>query len=328
MQTTENYSPPVATPPAQPGRREHVDEAIARVATSYGNITRARLHNAGLDDSGIHYRVRIGRLYRAHRGVFSVGHLPVSALSQADAAVLAGGRGAALSHSSAATLWSNGRAWPSPLEVTACARHRLPGVTVHHSRSLSERDVTTHWGIRVTTPARTALDLADRLDDTGLARIVNDLRLAHFLHLDDLEALVARSPGRRGVARLRTLAQSPHAPTRSEFEDAFLAFARDYGLPVPEVNQRIAGREVDILFPEHGLIVELDGYLYHSDSAAFERDRDGDADALAAELATVRITWKRLMGAPAREAARLRAILDLRAPTPSRPRRVRRTSRP
>jgi very-short-patch-repair endonuclease len=71
----------------------------------------------------------------------------------------------------------------------------------------------------------------------------------------------------------------------------------------------VAGYEVDALFEAEQLIVELDGWAFHADRDAFERDRDRDADTLAAGCATVRITWERMRRAPAQEAARLQAIL-------------------
>jgi very-short-patch-repair endonuclease len=78
---------------------------------------------------------------------------------------------------------------------------------------------------------------------------------------------------------------------------------------------------VDALFAAEKLIVELDGYEFHSDRAAFESDRDRDADTLAAGFATVRITWYRIHETAVREAARLHRILAGRrtAATSGRP---------
>ena len=89
-----------------------------------------------------------------------------------------------------------------------------------------------------------------------------------------------------------------------------MTFAREYGLPTPVTNTRVLGFEIDALFPEHRLIVELDGWEFHSDRGSFESDRDRDAELLAAGYQTIRITWERLKSQPAREAARLRAILE------------------
>jgi very-short-patch-repair endonuclease len=71
----------------------------------------------------------------------------------------------------------------------------------------------------------------------------------------------------------------------------------------------VCGHEVDALFAAEQLIVELDGWDFHRDRYAFEADRDRDADALAAGLPTVRVTWERMSQTPGKEASRLHAIL-------------------
>lgn len=67
-----------------------------------------------------------------------------------------------------------------------------------------------------------------------------------------------------------------------------------------------------MVFEPEGVIVELDGYDYHRGRRSFEDDRERDAATLAAGYMTIRITWRRLQLAPAREAARLQAILQAR----------------
>jgi very-short-patch-repair endonuclease len=102
---------------------------------------------------------------------------------------------------------------------------------------------------------------------------------------------------------------------RASLEDDFQAFAARYNLPKPLVNTVVNGREVDVLFPEHKVIVEVDGWETHRTRRAFEDDRDRDAEQLMAGFVTVRITSDRMQTAPSREAARLQAILDSRAQT-------------
>ena len=71
-----------------------VDVAIAAIAAKQnGNITRRQLLALGLDDSAIAWRVKMGRLYRVFRGVYSVGRPPVTPHEWASAAVLACGAG-------------------------------------------------------------------------------------------------------------------------------------------------------------------------------------------------------------------------------------------
>jgi len=144
--------------------------------------------------------------------------------------------------------------------------------------------------------------------------MVNDARLEGLLRLSDLVDLLDRLPHHKGARRLAEFAHATGGPTRSEFEDAFLAFAKRYELPALRVNTRVAGHEVDALFPAERLIVELDGYRYHHSRASFERDRERDAATLAAGHVTVRITWERLRDHPQREAKRLHEILRARRP--------------
>ena len=74
-----------------------------------------------------------------------------------------------------------------------------------------------------------------------------------------------------GAKRLLPFIERPTGPTRSEFERAFIAFCERFGLPRPLVNARVNGVEVDAFFPEHGLIVELDGWDFHSSRESFRR---------------------------------------------------------
>jgi len=141
-----------------------------------------------------------------------------------------------------------------------------------------------------------------------LRRAVNDLRIKGWLKLSQLKQAVERL----GAPRLRPFIERPTGPTRSEFEDAFLAFIAEFGLPVPLINTVVLGRERDVVFPQHKLIVELDGWEFHGDEHAFRHDRERDAEALKHGWATVRITWDRLLASPRREAERFQRILGQR----------------
>lgn len=71
------------------------------------------------------------------------------------------------------------------------------------------------------------------------------------------------------------------------------------------------GREVDALYPDQRLIVEIDSWQFHSSRVSFERDRVKDADALAHGYRTLRVTDERLTGDGVQEASRIRRILAL-----------------
>src|SRR4051812_36360331 len=284
-----------------------VDLAVARrAALQHGMVHRDQLAAAGLDRNAIDYRVRIGRLHLRHRGVYAVGHVPPSPHARAMAAVLACRPSACLSYHSGGALWAMGIRWGPIVDVTAPTKHRHKGIRVHRSKLLTPPDVTVHFGIPVTTPARTLLDLAEVLDTPSLTRAVNEARLRHKSTLPELRELLARSPG-RATHRLRPFVERETGPTRSRLEDEFLAFVARYGLPAPEVNQIVAGFEVDMLWRDQRLIVELDGRDYHQHR--FEADRDRDATLLSAGFPVLRITPKRIRHEPDREAARLKTTL-------------------
>lgn len=217
-----------------------------------------------------------------------------------------------LSHSSAAALFGWLRRWTEPFEVTVATDRRPKNIRVHRSRWLEWRDCTRQLGIPVTTPARTLLDCAPALSDARLKRLASDALHSDYLSPGDLAELLARCDQRAGARRLERYALGLERPTRSEFEDRFVAFTERFGLPRPEINVHLEGREVDAFFRAEGVIVELDGYKFHASPAAFERDRDHDAEAVLNGLVTVRITWDRLTRKASTEAERLHAILQKR----------------
>ena len=287
-----------------------VDRAIAAVAAKQnGNITRRQVLDVGLDDGGIAWRVKIGRLFRVFRGVYAAGRRPVTAQEWASAAVLACGSGAALSHGSAMALWGYWRHWDKPYEVTVVGDRRTKGLRVHRSTTLRRRDVTRQLGIRVTTPARTIFDISPRQSDRAFKRSVSNALHSLWLTEDQLAAAVGRHPNLPAAKRVARLIGLPGTPTRSGWEDDFPAFCERYGLPAPVMGAPIGGYIVDALFVAERVIVELDSWPFHGDKIAFETDRERDAYMLARGLVTLRVTEERFDGRPGEEAERLHEIL-------------------
>jgi hypothetical protein len=288
------------------GRNIHGDAAIMRVAgANHRQISRDQLLALGLSDHAI---ARRAWLVRAHAGVYSVGGPPRTGLEHAAAALLACGEGAALCHGSAMALWGMWKRWELPIHVAIPGDRRRPGIRLHRLQ-LSERDVGVHHDLRVTSPARTLLDMAPLMPEAALKRRVNEARRAEILTLADITAVVERFPHHPGARRLRPQLTIRGGPTRSEWEDAFPAWCQQHELPPPVMNAIVAGYEVDALFEEEGVIVELDSWEYHQSRDSFESDRDRDATTLAAGHITVRITWSRMTAA---EAERLHRILRQR----------------
>jgi very-short-patch-repair endonuclease len=292
------------------GEKARLEVQIARIAArQHGNVTREQLIRLGMATSSIDRWVKLGRLHRIHRGVYAVGRPPVTPPERAAAAVLACGPRAALSHGSAMTLWGFWKRWETPFDVTVAVDRRPKGIRTHLAAGLLRRDVTVQLGIPVTSPARTLLDVAPRMPTKSLTRAVNDWRRSKLVSLEALADVAARFPLHPGAPLLAPHARVRRGPTRSGFEDDFLEFCRRFRLPTPQVNVTVAGYEVDAYFQAERLIVELDGWGFHSDHDSFKNDRERDATTLALGIATIRITSERLDDAPEREAARLDAIL-------------------
>jgi very-short-patch-repair endonuclease len=216
------------------------------------------------------------------------------------AAVLACGDGAALSHRSAAALWGVHRPWLGVPEVTVPeggSRGRV-GVRAYRTTQLDPRDTRRREGVPVTAPARTLLDIAAVIPERDLARAVEE---AQVLRLATPRAMLAEVGRRRpGAAALRAALQAQFEPrlTRSEAEALLLELVRGAGLPEPETNVRLLGYEVDFLWRAARLVVEVDGFAYHSTRESFERDRRRDARLQAAGFRVVRLTYRQILAEP------------------------------
>jgi hypothetical protein len=141
--------------------------------------------------------------------------------------------------------------------------------------------VTVQLGIRVTTPARTLLDMSLRLKDNALKRAVSDALHSPWMTKDQLAETLARHPTAPGSKRIAALIGVTGTPTRSGWEDEFPKFCADHGLPAPIMGEPLHGYILDALFPVEKVIVELDGWEFHKSKIAFEDDRERDAEMLA-----------------------------------------------
>ena len=277
----------------------------------WGHVTRPQLLGLGLGTGGIDWRLKNGALVARYPGVYALAPARVDPPALAAAAVLAGGPDAVASHASAAFLWGFVARWQPPPEITLTAGDRRPrGILTHRCPSLKRRDIRRQLRVPVTSPARTILDIAPRLTAKQRTRLVNDARRDGYLHPDSFTDILARNPYHPGTKLLTPFADTSTNPTRSPFEDEFLAFVQRYGLPTPQINVIVNGREVDAYFPDAKLIVEADGWDFHKDREAFEDDRERDAENLRHGLKTLRITKQRMTQTPDREAARLNEILE------------------
>lgn len=216
----------------------------------------------GFTAGAIRHRVTTGRLFVVHPGVSAVGRGELSARGRWLAAVKAVGDGAVLSHRSAAALHGlipEGAGLPHVTVTRRGTRPARRGVRVHRPRSLAADEVGEADGIPVTSVARTLLDLAETESRRLLGRALEQAERLRVFDRGEIEAVIARGFGRRGLGPLRAaLAVFDGDPgTRSELERRFLGLCRASGLPAPMVTCVVAGFEVDFAWP--GLVVDWTG---------------------------------------------------------------------
>lgn len=308
------------------------DERIATIAARQrGRISRRQLSDAGIERGAIRARVGAGRLIEQHPGVFAVGHGATVQFGDETAALLACGDGAVLSHLSAALVWDLTPAPPlgtaAPALGTAAPplgtgapplgteihvtvpRGRgpsLPGVRVHRARV----DAKLRHGLPVTSPARTPLDIATLLPERSLELAYDRALVARLTTPGEVRRAAARARGHHGCTPLeRLLDATPTTVTRSEAEERVLALIRGAQLPPPAVNCRVHDFEVDFYWPRQRLVLEVDGFRFHSTRRAFEHDRRKGAALAAAGILVIRVTWRQIESEPLAVVARLAQAL-------------------
>jgi very-short-patch-repair endonuclease len=207
------------------------------------------------------------------------------------AAVLACGDGAALSHRSAAEhlkLLPVRDGAPHITVPGTGGRKKRRGIHIHRSPYLTGAVTTTRDGIRVTTAARTIVDLRRTAPAREVRRAIRQAEIAGY-RLDGIET----------------------DGTRSDLERDFLRLCRRHRLPMPEVNARVGPYRVDFLWRDRKLIVETDGYRYHRGRQAFRDDRERDVELGLRGFRVHRFADETIAEDPASVAATLRSLLSI-----------------
>ena len=305
------------------------ESCISRCAARQNNvITTAQLLRCGVSESAISRRVRSGRLYRKHLGVYAVGRPDLSQAGVFHAAVLAIGDDALLSHRSTAVncgFWPY-RGHPDVVEVTVPRRGiRRPGIKVYSADDIPRACRTIWHGVQTTTAAHAILDLAASItSDEVFARTLHEAEVQDWVTHDQLRAEIDRHPTHPGPPRLeRELGWGP-TPTRSPPEDRLVEILRRTGFIGFKTNARIPGLprwiEVDVLFAAHSLVIEVDGDKFHTTRYRRKKDARKQAIIEAAGLRVIRLTPDDVE--PASEAqtvTRLRHAIPETAAEPLRP---------
>ena len=201
-----------------------------------------------------------------------------------------------------------------PAEVLVSGHVKVhPRLSVRRGRP-QEADVGTVYGCRLTTPLRTAWDLARSLELVEAVVAVDALAFRRFppsLLLDRRE----REPGARGCRRLDRVVDLADARSESPMETRLRLLLVLAGLPRPEVQFPVPAARVrfDLAYPEAKLAIEFDGDRHDDD---LDRHRDVRTGRLG--WYTARFT-KRDIARKDDTAAAVRTLLTERLPSPASP---------
>jgi very-short-patch-repair endonuclease len=190
---------------------------------------------------------------------------------------------------------------------------RVRDVRVHRDRC-PDRDVVRRWGLPVTAPARTAVDVLAMSGFDGALALWAWLATRQILTPESLGLAVRERFGRRGTPVLVRLLGVVHSGAASLAEHRFhqlLRAARITGwqanVPVRDAAGLIG--VVDVLFPAARLVIEVDGFAAHSGRDRFVADRRRDSRLTVAGYTVLRVTWDDLRERPAAVIAEIHAVL-------------------
>jgi len=298
-------------------------EPQIRVATT------ARLRAAGRTPEQIRALVRKGDLVPVARGVYvrqavarafdpvpNGGHV-----QRAAGAIVLAGRGSVISHRSAALVHDIATPGSDVAEVsiTSPAGRRGCRHGVHvYSAALPGCHVTRRFGLPVTTPARTVIDLARTLTFAE-AVVAADSALHHGLTVAvDLWKVAAECRYMWGGARAARVARFADGMAESPLESLARVLFHEYELPAPELQvpiydgDRFIGR-VDFLWRKARLIAEVDGGVKYTDPRRARAQLWRDKALRAAGYEVLHFDWAEITTQPAQVAAAIQAALLARA---------------
>jgi very-short-patch-repair endonuclease len=246
-----------------------MDVHLRKLAARQADIVASwQLLAAGWTEWGIRHGVRKLGWRVIHRGVYALTQAPLTRRQLWIAAILTS-PGSVLSHASAGACWGF-RPFEGSYETISRPGNggprRMGGVLVLRSATL-DGDTTRHDGIPITTAARALLDLGPQLYGKQNRKAFREALRLKATTRDRIRATLTRHPHRPGTPFLGALVTRygtlPYERTRSDAEARALEILHDAKIDPPKVNIEIAGEEADLVWPDRGLIIEIDGPQFH-----------------------------------------------------------------
>ena len=195
-------------------------------------------------------------MHRRYRGVYTLGHDAISREGEFLAAVFACGNDSLLGHFALAEFLRVRRERCSLIDVVVPGNRAAPrGISVHRTRMLHPRDITTYKGIPITTVPRMLVDLSDTQHPLELANVIHEADFRGLFDLRAARAAIARANGRHHLKVLEQAIDyhlSGSVGFKSGNEKHYFRLLAEAKLPEPLVNVAFHGLEVDFRWPTVG----------------------------------------------------------------------------
>jgi len=261
-----------------------VAHKIAR--RQHGAITHAQLRAAGMSEDQIYRAQKTGLLIREHRGVYLMAGVAAGWRPKLMCATLAGGSIATAAFRAANALWELPHFQDERLEVMIPFGHQYQaqGVRVHRSRCLPAVDITVVDGIRVTSLARTVIDMATICTFEQLQDIADEAcrRPECSPHRLRWRLSELGGPGRKGSTNLARIlheytpgTKRPESPLERRFHRLFEG--TDIPMPVIRPSIRVATNitlEPDAGWLEWYVLAEVNSRKYHEIQSQLLNDEE------------------------------------------------------
>lgn len=219
-----------------------------------------------------------GRYVAIHRDIYVPRGTEISAVARAKAAWLWSRRRGVIAGCSASAL--HGAKWidaKRPAEILYENRHAPSSIRTWSDR-IEDDEVAVVDGMRVTTPARTALDLACRCRVGQGVAMIDALARATRLKMADVELLTQRYKGRRGIRRARAALELVDPGAESPRETWLRLLLIRAGFPPPQTQVPVYDEYgvlvavLDMGWEDIKVAVEYEGDHHRTDRKQFNKD--------------------------------------------------------
>lgn len=288
--------------------------------TQEGVITRAQALRAGYSARSIDWRLKSGEWIRLLPRTYRLGIVAPSWRQQVIGTWLWAGNGAAISHRSAAVLLRLAGAREGDVELSIPSQRPSPEPRILlYKRTIPAQDLARVGCLTVTRPTRTLVDLASVIEEDALEWAIDDAIRRGLTSVSKLDGCLSAlgTKGKHGPAVVRQLLQSrdPHsAPSESLLEVKAIRVIKAAGFPAPHrqfpIKDGRVRRRLDLAYVVERIVIECDGFEFHSGKIAFQNDRDRQNFLTSSGWRVLRFTWDDVRD-PSRFIAHLRNLLSL-----------------